>query len=621
MKILSIHSDFLEFEPKSKALKTAEEAEKAKKRVDECLVIFTSVEKGDSEEIVNDYIDEVLKLSDQVKSKRIVLYPWVHLSQNPSEPSVALSILKEAEKQLKEKGFDVTRAPFGWYKSFIVSCKGHPLSELSREIKHIKKEESEALKAESKIVSYWNILDTDGKMYPISIDGNKIKGFDFSKFKNLEKFCMYEMAKSRKVDKEPAHIKIMRELELIDYEPGSDPGNFRFYPKGFFIKSLLEDYVNQRVVDYGAMQIETPIMYDLEHPTLKKYLNRFPARQYTVQSPNKKLFLRFAACFGQFLMAHDATISYKHLPMRFYEMSHYSFRAEQRGELAGMRRLRTFTMPDCHALCLDLEQAKEEMLTRFKLSKSIQMNIGFDMPNDLEFAIRVVKPFWNENQEYVKELVKEYGKPALVEMWDERFFYFIMKYEWNFVDSLNKAAALNTDQIDIENAETYDINYIDKDGKKKKPYILHLSPSGAIERVIYGLLEKAYFDSQKGKQPQLPLWLSPTQIRLIPVSEDQLKYCEELFEKFENVRVDIDDTNESLGKKIRNAEKEWIPYIVVIGSKEVESGELAVRVRNEGQKEFSVDSLVFEIHEKTKGMPFKQLPLSKLVSKRPIFVG
>ena len=218
-------------------------------------------------------------------------------------------------------------------------------------------------------------------------------------------------------------------------------------------------------------------------------------------------------------------------------------------------------------------------------------------------------------------LVKMWGRPTLLEVWDERIFYFVLKYEWNFIDSLGKAAALNTDQIDIENAETYDINFIDKNGEKKHPVIMHLSPSGAIERVMWALLEKAYLDNQKGKKTQLPLWLSPTQVRLIPISEEQKQYCIDLSNKFENIRVDIDDNNESLGKKIRNAEKEWIPYIAVIGKKEMESEKLTVRVRNENQKEFEIKELISEINEKTKGMPFKPIPLPKLISKRPIFNG
>jgi len=280
-------------------------------------------------------------------------------------------------------------------------------------------------------------------------------------------------------------------------------------------------------------------------------------------------------------------------------------------------------MPDCHAFCADLKQAQEEMLTRFKFAKELQQEIGFDMPNDMEFAIRVTKDFYEKNKTYIKSLVKEWGKPALIEMWDKRFFYFSMKYEWNFVDALDKASALTTDQIDIENAERYDITYVNKDGKNVNPLILHMSPSGAIERVMYAFLEKAYMDSQNGKVAQLPLWLNPTQIRLIPVDMKQhLKHCEKLAKELEkdNVRVDIDDREMSMGKKIRQAGTNWIAYTLVIGDNEMKGKQLAVRVREtKDQQFFTKEKLVKEIKGKTKGLPFRPVPESKYLSKRPIF--
>ena len=200
----------------------------------------------------------------------------------------------------------------------------------------------------------------DGSLVPI-------EEFKFKGHTNLQKFSQYEIKKARAVTVMPPHVTLMKRLEIADYEPGSDPGNIRWYPKGRMIKSLLEQYVTARVAAYGGMEVETPIMYDFNHPSLKSYLNRFPARQYTLKSEDKELFLRFAACFGQFLMAHDAQISYKQLPIKLYELTRYSFRREKSGEVVGLKRLRAFTMPDCHALCADLDQAKKEFMVRFNL--------------------------------------------------------------------------------------------------------------------------------------------------------------------------------------------------------------------------------------------------------------
>jgi threonyl-tRNA synthetase len=431
------------------------------------------------------------------------------------------------------------------------------------------------------------------------------------------------MAKSREVKEEPPHIKLMRRLQLVDYEEASDPGNFRYMPAGKLVKSLIEEWVSRKTTEHGAMEVETPIMYDLEHPVMKNYLNRFPARQYTLQTPNKKTFLRFSACFGQFLMLKDATLSYRNLPLYIYELARYAFRAEQHGELAGLRRLRSFTMPDCHAICRDEKQAKEEMLKRFDLAKEVQK--GFTLTTkDLELAVRVVKDFHEKNKDYVVKLVKKWGKPALFEMWEKKFFYFILKYEFNFVDALDKAAALSTDQIDVENAERYGIKFMDKDNTKKYPLILHQSPSGASERIIYALLERAHMQQKAGKNPTLPLWLSPTQVRLCPVSDKFLKATERIAKDLESncIRVDIDDRVESVQKKIRDAEVEWTPFIVVIGEKEIKSKKLAVRFRETGKVELmSIKKLTKEISEKTSGFPYKPLPMPKMLSVRPKFIG
>jgi len=627
MRLLLIHADKLRYKITKKALKEVEVPEKKEEEFKNCLVVFWASEESDenSEEIAESAYNEIKEVANKINEKRIVLYPYVHLlfGSKPASKDLALEIEKKLEEKLK-KEFEVRKAPFGFYKAFEIECKGHPLSELSRVVKGEKIEEiPEALKKEESITSRWYILEPSGKMHEIKLEEDKVVGFDFSNYKNLEKLVKYEMKKSRKVEIEPPHIKLMKKLEIADYEPGSDPGNLRFYPKGRLIKALIEDWVTKKVLEYGAMEVETPVMYDFRHPSLKKYLNRFPARQYVIETPNKKVFLRFAACFGQFLIAHDANISYKNLPLRLYELAKYSFRVEQRGELAGLRRLRTFTMPDCHAFCKDMEQAKEEMLRRFELSKEIQEGIGLTIEEDFEFALRVVRDFYEKNKEFIFELVRRMGKPILVEVWDERFFYFILKYEWNFLDSLNKAATLTTDQFDVENSVTYGITYVDKDGKEKYPIILHLSPSGAIERVMYALLEKAYKVQENGGNPTLPLWLSPTQIRLCPVSDSHLEFAREIADKLEEnkIRVEIDDRSETVQRKIRDSEVDWVPLIVVVGEKEKKENKFPVRFRETGEiKIMSLEEIISYIKEKTKDKPYRPLPVPRELTKQIKFV-
>lgn len=631
MQILFIHADFIEFEIK-KSTPVAEKLEKDFKgdRMEDVLAVFVAVEKADEaapQAVVEQGIANILDVAGKVNASRIMLYPYAHLSSSLSKPETAIEVLKGLEVALRASGkFEVKRAPFGWYKAFKLACKGHPLSELSRSIRveeaeAVKEKEaakpkeiiSKAIKAEEKAKSYWHILTPDGEL--IEVDK-----FDFSGHEKLRKFASYEIAKSRAVERTPPHVELMRRLEIADYESGSDPGNMRYYPKGRLIKSLLESYVLNRSIEYGAMEVETPLMYDMEHPALKDYLDRFPARQYSIESDKRHMFLRFAACFGQFLMSHDMTISYRNLPLKMIELTRYSFRREQRGELVGLRRLRAFTMPDMHTLCRDVNEAIGEFKQQYQFCMDVLKNIGLKQ-EDYEVAIRFTRDFYREQKEFIVSLVKIVNKPVLIEMWDDRFFYFILKFEFNFVDALDKASALSTVQIDVENAERYGIKYVDTSGEEKKPTILHCSPSGAIERCIYALLEKASMQ-QTGK-PMLPVWLSPVQVRLIPVGAEYEQYCEELINRLQsaNIRADLDDSEETVSKKIRSAEREWIPYILVIGEKEMK-GKLAIRNRESGaQEELAIEELVEKVQKQCRNKPYKALPLPARLSRRPKFVG
>ena len=629
MRLLQLHSDFIEYEPIAKEINYAaeENVSKSKVRLEDLVVTLIAVEEDDDESTAKTAAEEIKKYLDIVKSKRLLIYPYAHLSSNLAPPKTAAEIIKSVERIAKESLSDVHRAPFGWTKAFDIKVKGHPLAENAKVLRkqysattstatantQSGERESFALKAEEKLQSFWYILQPGGKLTPIN--EYKFKNGE----ENLHALANYEITKKRAVDEEPPHVRLMKKMAIADYEPASDVGNMRFYPKGRLMKSLIEQYVTRRVMEYGGIEVETPIMYDSKHPSMESYFNRFPARQYNIITDSKQLILRFAACFGQFLMAKDFQISYKHLPLKLYELTRYSFRREKSGELVGLRRLRAFSMPDCHAMCRDLDQAKNEFLKRFELSFSVINELGISTKADLEMAIRFTEDFYNENKDFVNELVSRFGRAVMVEMWKERFFYFTLKWEFNFVDNLNKASALSTDQIDVENASRYQIVFIDEDGSKKNPIILHNSPTGAVERVIYALLENAAKVSRMGGKPSLPLWLMHTQIRIIPVAEQHVEFCTRIARDFANkrIRADLDDREESVAKKIREAESEWIQYILVIGDKEVQGQSLVVRDRNEGKQiQMKLDDIIARVSNQVSDKPYIQLNLPIRLSQR-----
>jgi threonyl-tRNA synthetase len=604
MRILLIHSDYLNYNVKNKT-PVAEEIEDAKKQgaFDESLVVFTAVEKDDENNpqgIVKNLVKEVIKTNDQVKAENIVLYPYAHLSSSLSSPKVAVQVLKDAEEALVGEGLNVKRVPFGWYKAFEISCKGHPLSELSRTITAEEEDEEEVEKKPSS----WSILD-----------GDKLIDIDDFKFENdqLEKLVSYELGTGASDAGEPPHVKLMREKELCDYESASDVGNLKWFPKGRLVRDLLADYVYNLVVEQGAMPIETPIFYDLDNEAINVHAAKFGERQYRTDT-KKNLMLRFACCFGAFRVMADPFITWKNLPAKLYELSTYSFRFEKKGEVVGLKRLRAFTMPDFHSFCADMDSTLEE----FSKQTDMCIQTGLDLDVNYEIIFRATKDFYDENKDWMYSIGKKIGKPVLLEILPERKHYWSCKIDFAAIDYLGRPIENPTVQIDVESGKRFDITYLGEDGKEHYPTILHCSPTGSIERVTCSLLEKTAIEIDE-KAPMLPTWLSPIEVRIITVGEDHKDFANELYDKInaENIRVDVDDRDESVGKKIRNAATEWIPYIFVVGDNEKESGVFSVTVRETGEKvDMTVDELIKEVLDKTKGMPYRGLPLPKDISTR-----
>jgi threonyl-tRNA synthetase len=312
-------------------------------------------------------------------------------------------------------------------------------------------------------------------------------------------------------------------------------------------------------------------------------------------------------------MMKDAQLTYRHLPVRMYEFAP-SFRYEQSGELAGLRRLRGFWMPDVHSFCIDLQQGLEEYKELYRRYTELANGTGVNYA----IAFRIVESFYKEHEEDILELLQFDGKPAMIELLSNMKHYWVMKHEINTIDFFGGVCQVSTVQLDIKDASLYGINYMDVDGQEKGCIIVH-SSIGSPERWMYSILE----DAAKHKPPSFPLWLAPTQVRILPVSDEKhLGFCLEIAEalKKERVRVDVDERSHPINWRIRAAEREWIPNIIVCGDKEMKSGQFLIRRRGGIQVVMAMDELVKSIRKETQGMPFKSLP-GLLVSKRPVFRG
>ncbi|WP_456481285.1 threonine--tRNA ligase [Methanopyrus sp.] len=622
MRLLFIHADEMSFEARQKTKIAEEEPPVKEAEVKDCLVVFAAVQEADEENpeaAAEAAVEEIEDVAGELKVDRVVLYPYAHLADDLASPDVAVEVLKTMEGILKERGYEVVRAPFGWYKAFRLACKGHPLSELSRTVTPEAAEEAEEKKIESKFLVYM-----DEELVPVEeVDLSELP----EDFRHL---VMHELGEEREAgDEEPAHVKLMREKEICDHEPAADVGHVRWYPKGHVVRRCLAEYVENLMADLGAAVVETPVMYDLSEEAIREHADKFGERQYRMRAGNRALMLRYAACFGAFRLLADTTLSRRYLPLKIYELSQ-SFRLEQSGEVVGLKRLRAFTMPDLHTVCADMDEAVEEFLEQAKLC----LEVGLDLGLEYEVVFRTTEKFLKDNEEVLEELAEAveeaYGdaKPVLVEVLPERKHYWECKVDFAFIDSLGRPIENPTVQIDVESGRRFGITYADESGDERHPVILHCSPTGSLERVICAILEGQYKRFEReGKLPTLPTWLSPVQVRVIPVSEKVLEEAEKVFEalKDEGFRVDLDDRDEPVGRKIRDAGEEWVSYVVVIGEEEVKKGTLSVTIREgstlkeQRREEMTLEELIERLERETEGKPRVPLTMPDRLSRRPRF--
>jgi threonyl-tRNA synthetase len=533
-------------------------------------------------------LKELIKEREMYHVDKVLVYPWAHLSKFLSSDDSAMNVCPRIAEILKERGIEAGYSPFGWYKSFKVNCIGHEVAEMYRDVKLYIQPEEHIMNAEFKV------LLPSGEEEPIQYNKDEtIKPLNSLDDEDFFLFIKSELG-SRRADKseEPVHISVMKELELVDFDPNSDKGIFRWYTKGMIMRNIIKNYIEGRLIDYGALLVDTPIMYTVKNKKLTAQTARFPARTYWVESGNDRYLLRFASDFLLFDMVSKMNLKPSYFPLRLYEFEQYDFRREQEGELSGLRRLRGFIMPDLHTLCKDMESAIEEFKLQYNLIRELERDLGVES----NIVFRMTKDFYDENKGWIVDLLKSENKAALIELWEDRYYYFILKFEKTVLSAQNRTATLATNQIDVESSlefmydkdgkkrQKYDIKFIDEDGSVKYPIILHNSPTGGIERIFWGLIETAIRNKDK-IVPGFKTWLSPIQVRILTISDDQNSYAEKILQILtkESYRVDFDDRNETIGKKIRQAEVEWIPYVIIIGRKEQENQAISIRKRLIGE--------------------------------------
>jgi len=609
MRILLLHCEHFEYTIREEAVKNPEPLENnGHGEFQNVLVAFCTVEKEDEpdhEQVVRGVSESVAEVARSVHTNNILVYPYAHLSSSLASRDPAIKILRGVSENLRADGFSVHRSPFGYYKSFQLHCLGHPLSELSRTIRP-----GQAKPEPPPIRTYYKILALDGNLYDPAEYQFKAGEDEFRIL--VEK----EALKKGLSGGEPRFLEYCKKFG-IEWENFSDQGHMRYSPEGVMLFDLISEYSWDAITSLGLpiLQVKGTNLFDLSVPAVKEHADLFGSRLYRIEAENKSFVMRYAACHQQFAAVRNWSLSYRHLPFGTFEVAD-SYRLEQSGELLLAFRLRKLHMPDCHIYCKNLEESKEVTL---KLHNKIYEEIG-KLDRDYVSVYNITESFLNANKDYVMDLVRREKKPVLLNFVPEGIYYWVLNIEYHIIDELERPREIATFQIDIGNAKRFDISFVDDKGEKIYPPIIHTAVIGSIERYLFTVFDKCALLEAKGVKPSLPLWLSPTQVRVIPLKPDFVEFTKAVAKELTDavVRADIDDRDETLDKRVRDAERNWIPYIVIIGQREMNTKSYSVRRRLDGAKYVAtLEELEKEITELTKGYPRTSLKLPQLISKRP----
>ncbi len=550
MKILSLHCDYLKFKPVKKALKNVSELQEDEKKgvvVSDPLGIFIAVEKQDEvslDKSVNELVKACLDLMKQVRAKKVVLYPYAHLSSSLANPGFALQVLELSEGELKEKKIEVYRAPFGYYKEFELKCKGHPLAELSREIK---------------------------------IEGGEVGGKteeDYDYHQLLRQISKTNLDTSKL--KENDHRIIGQKMDLFSFSETA-PGMVFWHHNGWVIYQELLKFWREEHQKTNYKEISTPQILDEKLWQISGHWEKFRENIFLTDYEKRKFAVKPMNCPGGMLVYKNGTKSYKDLPLRVAEVG-IVHRQELSGVLGGLFRVIQFTQDDAHIFCTE-QQLEKEISDVFDMVDMFYKKFKFSY--HVELSTRPEKrigseEIWNKAEEILSVVLKNKKVKYKINKGDGAFYG--PKIDFHLKDSLNRTWQLGTIQLDFAMPERFNLEYAGKDNAKYRPIILHRAIYGSLERFIGVLLEHT--------SGNLPVWLAPVQVRVMSFTDRNIKSGERVLQKLREagIRVDGDFESSGVSEKVRNAELQKIPYVVVIGDKEEEKKTLAVREKGKKPK-------------------------------------
>jgi len=558
MKILQLHSDYIEYEPVKKEAPNAEDVPKEKTRLEDVLVLLTCVEKGDDESVGRKAVDEAAKFMKTMKVERAILYPYAHLSSDLADPATALAVMKDMEAYAKSLKLDVTRAPFGWTKKFTIAAKGHPMAE---QLRSLTKDGKQAKPAAPKVVER-EIARLDGKTL------------------EEKKAVMFRHAKID-ADKLPPndHRVIGQQMDLYSFHDAA-PGMPFFHNAGMIVINELLKYWKELHAKAGYLEAKTPIILNKQLWEISGHWDKYRENMYFTRIDENDYAVKPMNCPGGILIFRAKPRSYRDLPVRMFELG-LVHRHELSGVLSGLFRVRCFTQDDAHIFMRE-DQIKDEIVGVIKLITGFYKTFGFDY--HMELSTRPEKSIgsdeqWAAAEAGLKDALDSTKLKYKLNPGDGAFYG--PKIDFHVKDAMGRNWQCGTIQLDMTMPDKFDLNYVGADNRQHRVVMIHRTLMGSIERFL-GILVEHF----SGK---FPVWLAPVQASVIPISEKNNKYAQKVADELAaaGLRIEADLSNSTMDYKVREAQLRKAPYMLVVGEKEEKAKTVAVRGRD-GKVEYGV---------------------------------
>ncbi|MCL4389738.1 threonine--tRNA ligase [Candidatus Marsarchaeota archaeon] len=539
MKILQLDVERIEYEPVEPEIKLYEKAEKKATAINGAIVLFVSIEQGDTEAYASRAVKESVEFAAKQKVLNLVLYPFAHLSQNLEEPQRAMNLLDYMAKEAEKSGLKIYRAPFGWNKRVSYSTRGHPLAETFRSYGGEEKERKKARK----------------RGYDVSL----VKKSDWSGLPDSD------------------HRTIAERQDLFSFQEVS-PGMVYWHPNGYIIFDELVRYIRDVLKEYGYRVISAPAMADTALWHVSGHIDHFRENMFVFDANDHELGLKPMACPFAMLIYKSRSRSYRDLPMRLADFDKL-YRNEISGALSGLFRVRELTQDDAHIFVTE-DQIESELVSLLRLVHEFYSRF------DLEYTPKLstmpdshlgTEEMWRKATEALKNALK--ANKMKYEVKEKEGAFYGPKIDYDIKDALGREWQCATVQLDYQLPQRFGLKYIGEDGKEHTPVVIH--------RVIYGSLERFLGVLIEHLNGRFPTWLAPVQVAVIPISEQTAGYAASVFEKLKanGIRVEMDGSDRTLNYRINEAQGMKIPYMIITGKKEEDADTISIRTRDGRQSQ------------------------------------